>query len=42
MEKFYNDSKCVTPELLEVGPDGIRAVGVLVDVYGDDEDDEDE
>lgn len=32
VEKFYNDSKCVTPELLEVGPDGIRAVGVLVDM----------
>ena len=42
VEKFYNDSKCVTPELLEVGPDGIHAVGVLIDVYGDDEDDEDE
>lgn len=36
---FYEDSKCVTPELLEVGPDGIHAVGVLVDV---DEDDEEE
>ena len=33
VERFYNDSKCVTPELLEVGPNGIHAVEVLVDMY---------
>ena len=38
VENFYDDSRCVTPELLQVGPSGIRAV----DVYEDDEDDEDE
>lgn len=37
VERFYNDSKCVTPELLEVGPDGIRAVDVLVDMDEGDE-----
>lgn len=42
VENFYDDSRCVTPELLQVGPGGIRAVEVLIDVYGDDEDDEDE
>ena len=35
VERSCNDSKCVTPELLEIGPDGIRAVGVLADMYAD-------
>lgn len=38
VERSYNDSKCVTPELLEVGPDGIHAVDVLVDMYADADD----
>ena len=38
----YDDNKFLSPELLQVGPSGIRAVEVLIDVYEDDEDDEDE
>lgn len=39
VEHFYDDSKCVTPELLEVGPGGISPVEVLIDdEYEDDED----
>lgn len=35
---FYEDSRCVTPELLEVGPEGIRAAGDWTNVEEDDED----
>lgn len=38
VENFYDDSRRVTPELLQIGPSGIRAVDVLIDVYEDDED----
>lgn len=38
----YDDNKFLSPELLEIGPDGIRAVGAWVEADDEDEDDEDE